>query len=109
MRYCTKCGASNDDFAQFLPAVRRSWDQCLVISLCSPVNQQAMTDWKGAWRGQEDGRRHLRILLGSLESIKFILGYTTEGVIMLLVSVLSCGLLAVVPHVIESSGNNLSH
>ena len=31
------------------------------------------------------------ILLGSLGVHKFILGYTTEGVIMLLVTVLTCG------------------
>ena len=40
------------------------------------------------------------ILLGSLGVHKFIMGYTTEGVIMLLVSVVSCGILAVVPSVI---------
>lgn len=34
------------------------------------------------------------ILLGALGIHKFILGYTTEGVIMLCASVLSCGLLA---------------
>lgn len=34
------------------------------------------------------------ILIGALGVHKFILGYTTEGVIMLLVSVLSCGLLS---------------
>ncbi len=32
------------------------------------------------------------ILLGALGVHKFILGYTTEGVIMLLVTVLTCGL-----------------
>lgn len=32
------------------------------------------------------------ILLGALGVHKFILGYTTEGLIMLLVSVLTCGL-----------------
>ena len=34
------------------------------------------------------------ILLGALGIHKFILGYTTEGIIMLLVSVLTCGLAA---------------
>jgi TM2 domain-containing membrane protein YozV len=32
------------------------------------------------------------ILLGSLGIHKFVLGYTTEGLIMLLVTVLTCGL-----------------
>ncbi len=36
------------------------------------------------------------ILLGSLGIHKFILGYTTEGIIMLLVSLLTCGVGAVV-------------
>lgn len=34
----------------------------------------------------------LGILLGALGIHKFILGYTTEGIIMICVSVLSCGL-----------------
>ncbi len=32
------------------------------------------------------------ILLGSLGIHKFVLGYTTEGLVMLLVTVLTCGL-----------------
>ncbi len=34
------------------------------------------------------------IIIGALGVHKFILGYTTEGVIMLLVSILSCGILS---------------
>jgi TM2 domain-containing membrane protein YozV len=40
------------------------------------------------------------ILLGSLGIHKFILGYTSAGLIMLLVSLLSCGLLAPLVHLI---------
>lgn len=40
------------------------------------------------------------ILLGSLGIHKFILGYTQEGVIMLLVSLLTCGIGATVTWVI---------
>jgi TM2 domain-containing membrane protein YozV len=40
------------------------------------------------------------ILLGALGVHKFILGYTTEGVIMLLVSLLTCGIGAMVMSVI---------
>lgn len=36
----------------------------------------------------------LAIVLGAFGIHKFILGYTKEGVILLLVSVLSCGILA---------------
>ncbi len=40
------------------------------------------------------------ILLGSLGIHKFILGYTGAGLIMLLVTILSCGLLSPVTHII---------
>lgn len=40
------------------------------------------------------------ILLGSLGIHKFILGYTKEGVIMLLVSLLTCGVAATVMWII---------
>lgn len=40
------------------------------------------------------------ILLGSLGIHKFILGYTGAGLIMLLVSVLSCGIAAGIMHII---------
>lgn len=42
----------------------------------------------------------LAIILGALGIHKFVLGYTTEGVIMLLVSILSCGFLAPVVSII---------
>ena len=40
------------------------------------------------------------ILLGGLGVHKFILGYTMEGLIMLLVSILSCGILGVVTSIV---------
>jgi len=42
----------------------------------------------------------LGIVVGGFGIHKFILGYQREGLIMLLVSVLSCGMLAGVMHVI---------
>ena len=40
------------------------------------------------------------ILLGALGVHKFILGYTTEGIIMLCLTVLSCGALSPIPGII---------
>lgn len=40
------------------------------------------------------------ILLGALGIHKFILGYTSQGIIMLLVSVLSLGILSAIPSII---------
>jgi TM2 domain-containing membrane protein YozV len=42
----------------------------------------------------------LGILLGALGIHKFVLGYTTEGIIMACVSVLSCGILSPVMGII---------
>lgn len=100
MRYCTKCGASNDDFAQYCTSCQAQLVQVAGYQPMQSVNQQAMTDWKAMGADKKIAAGICGILLGSLGVHKFILGYTTEGVIMLLVSVLSCGILAVVPHII---------
>lgn len=100
-RYCTKCGAVNDDTAQFCSNCQAPLSQ--MSSGYQPmqsVNPGAMTDWQAMGANKKMVAGILAILLGSLGIHKFILGYTTEGVIMLLVSVLSCGILAVVPSVI---------
>lgn len=64
------------------------------------VHPGAMTDWKTMGGDKKILTGILALILGPLGIHKFMLGYTTEGVIMLLVSVLSCGMLAVVPAVI---------
>ena len=100
-RYCTKCGAVNDDTAQYCSNCQAPLSQ--ISSGYQPmqsVNPGAMTDWKAMGADKKMVSGILAILLGSLGVHKFILGYTTEGVIMLLVSVLSCGILAVIPSVI---------
>ena len=100
-RYCTKCGAVNDDSAQYCSNCQTPLTQ--MSSGYQPmqsVNPGAMTDWKEMGADKKMVAGILAILLGSLGVHKFILGYTTEGVIMLLVSVLSCGVLAVIPSVI---------
>jgi TM2 domain-containing membrane protein YozV len=64
------------------------------------VSSQALSDWKAMGADKKIAAGICAILLGSLGVHKFIMGYTTEGVIMLLVSVVSCGILAIVPSVI---------
>lgn len=100
-RYCTKCGAVNDDTALYCSNCQTPLSQ--VNSGYQPmqsVNPGALTDWQAMGADKKMVAGILAILLGSLGVHKFILGYTTEGVIMLLISVLSCGILAVVPSVI---------
>jgi len=94
-RYCTKCGAVNDDTAQFcsncqapLSPVAGSGYQPM-----QGVNQNAaMTDWKAMGADKKIVAGICAILLGWLGVHKFILGYTTEGVIMLVLGILTCGL-----------------
>jgi len=57
-------------------------------------------DWKTAGADKKVVAGVLGILIGSLGIHKFVLGYQTEGVIMLLVSLLSCGTLAPVMSII---------
>jgi TM2 domain-containing membrane protein YozV len=41
----------------------------------------------------------LAILLGPLGVHKFVLGYTTEGIIQLIISIISCGFLGIIPFI----------
>ena len=100
-RYCTKCGAINDDTAQYC-----SNCQAVLTPVSTgyqplqSVSPHALTDWKTMGADKKVPAGILGILLGSLGIHKFILGYTTEGVIMLLVTVLSCFMLSPITHVI---------
>jgi TM2 domain-containing membrane protein YozV len=94
--FCTKCGAQNDDYTQTclqcqapLPAMAGYQP----IQPPTPMyGQQAMQDWKQLGADKKIAAGICAILIGSLGIHKFVLGYTTEGVIMLLVSLLTCGL-----------------
>ena len=100
-RYCTKCGAVNDDLAQYCTNCQAPLTSVSTgYQPMQSVNPGAMTDWKAEGGDKKIVAGILAILVGSLGIHKFILGYTTEGVIMLLVSVLSCGMLAIVMTVI---------
>lgn len=95
-RYCTKCGAINDDTAQYC-----SNCQAVLTPVSTgyqplqSVSPNALTDWKAMGGEKKIVAGILAILVGSLGVHKFILGYTTEGVIMLLVTVLTCGIAGV--------------
>ena len=100
-RYCTKCGAINDDTAQYC-----SNCQAVLTPVSTgyqplqSVNPHALTDWKTLGADKKLVAGILAILVGSLGVHKFILGYTTEGVIMLLVTVLTCGIAGLVMMVV---------
>ena len=62
--------------------------------------QGSNLDWQSQGADKKIVAGILGIVVGGFGIHKFILGYQREGLIMLLVSVLSCGTLAGVMHVI---------
>lgn len=95
-RYCTKCGAINDDTAQYcitcqapLSPVSGGYQPMQSVN---PGGPGAMTDWKAAGADKKIVAGILAIVLGWAGVHKFILGYTTEGIIMLVIGLLTCGL-----------------
>ena len=103
-RYCTKCGSINDDTAQYCVACQSPLNPVSTgYQPMQSVNQGAsgaMTDWKAMGADKKIVTGIVAILLGAFGIHKFLLGYTTEGIIMLVISVVSCGFLAIVPCVI---------
>jgi TM2 domain-containing membrane protein YozV len=92
-RYCTKCGAINDEMAQYCTTCQASLGP--VNSGYQPmqsVHPGAITDWKALGADKKVTAGICAILVGWLGVHKFILGYTTEGVIQLVLGVLTCGL-----------------
>ena len=102
--FCTKCGAQNDDYTQIclqcqapLPAMAGYQP----IQPPAPMyGQQAMQDWKQMGADKKIAAGICGILIGSLGIHKFVLGYTTEGVIMLCASLLTCGMAAPIMSII---------
>ena len=102
-RYCTKCGAVNDDTAQVCATCQAPLTPVSGYQPMQSVNQGApgaMTDWKAMGADKKILAGILAIVVGAFGVHKFVLGYTTEGIIMLLITVLTCGIFAIVPSVI---------
>ena len=100
-RYCTKCGAINDDTAQYCSSCQAVLTQVSTgYQPLQSVDPHALTDWKSMGADKKIVAGIIAILFGAFGVHKFILGYTTEGIIMLLVSVLTCGIAGVVMTII---------
>src|SRR4030095_10923768 len=95
-RYCTKCGAINDDSAQYCTNCQQPLTP--VVGGYQPmqsVNPGVLTDWKSMGADKKIPAGVCAILVGWLGVHKFILGYTTEGIIQLVLGVLTCGLTSI--------------
>lgn len=104
-RYCTKCGATNDETAQFCTSCQAPL--ATVNSGYQPmqsVNPGQMTDWKAMGGEKKILAGVLGIVLGGFGVHKFVLGYQTEGIIMLLVGLVggffTCGISTMVMGII---------
>lgn len=94
-RYCTKCGAVNDETAQYCSTCQAPLSQVSGYQPMQAVNQGApgmMMDWKAMGADKKIVAGILAIVLGWSGIHKFILGYTTEGIIQLVIGLLTCGL-----------------
>lgn len=94
-RYCTKCGAINDEMAQFCTNCQAPLSPVSTGSggyqPMQSVHPNAMTDWKSMGADKKVIAGVLGILVGGLGIHKFILGYTTEGIIQIAITVITCG------------------
>jgi TM2 domain-containing membrane protein YozV len=99
-RYCTKCGAVNDDMAQYCTNCQAPLTPVSGgvggYQPMQSVNPGAMTDWKALGGDKKIIAGILGILVGSLGIHKFILGYTTEGIIQIAITIVTCGVGGVV-------------
>lgn len=103
-RYCTKCGATNDESMQYCVSCQAPLSPVGSYQPMQSVNPGQMQDWKAQGADKKIIAGICGILLGAFGVHKFILGYTTEGVIMLLVGlvggIITCGLATAVTSVV---------
>lgn len=94
MRYCTKCGAQNDELAQYCSTCQGPLGPVTGggYQPMQAVNQGSMTDWKAMGADKKMAAGICGILIGSLGVHKFILGYTTEGIIQIVITIVTCGM-----------------
>lgn len=60
-------------------------------------------EWNEPQQPQQENKKVvagvLALLLGGIGIHKFILGYTNEGIIQIVLSVISCGILGIIPFI----------
>jgi TM2 domain-containing membrane protein YozV len=95
-KYCTKCGAQNDDSAQYCATCQAPLPSVSGYQPMQGVNQGQMTDWKALGAEKKLVAGICGILLGGFGVHKFILGYTTEGIIQIVITFVTCGIGSVV-------------
>jgi TM2 domain-containing membrane protein YozV len=98
-RYCSKCGAVNDEAAQYCASCQAPLSPVSGYQPMQSVNQGAhgaMVDWKSLGADKKIVAGICGILVGGFGVHKFILGYTTEGIIQIVITFLTCGIGSIV-------------
>ena len=114
--YCTKCGAQNEDYAQTCTQCQAALPQIggyqpiqppssmygsggvhQPIEPHAPLYAGQVQDWKQLGADKKLTAGLLAILIGSLGVHKFVLGYTTEGIIQIVLTFLTCGIGGIIP------------
>lgn len=96
-RYCTKCGAINDETAPYCTTCQAPLSPVNTgYQPMQSVHPGAMTDWKALGADKKITAGICAILVGWLGVHKFILGYTTEGIIQLVIGIFTCGISSIV-------------
>jgi TM2 domain-containing membrane protein YozV len=90
-RYCTKCGAQNDEMAPYCSNCQAPLPNVGGYQPMQSVNPGQMTDWKAMGADKKLVAGICGILLGGFGVHKFILGYTTEGIIQIVITFVTCG------------------
>jgi TM2 domain-containing membrane protein YozV len=116
--FCTKCGAQNIDGTQvcfqcqatlpqvagYQPAYQDPPEYQVGYQPIQPpapiYGESPNQDWQKRGADKKVVAGICAIVVGAFGVHKFILGYQTEGIIMLLVSLLSCGTLAFIMSII---------
>jgi TM2 domain-containing membrane protein YozV len=89
-KYCTKCGSQNDDSSQYCATCQAPLPN-VGYQPMQGVNPGQMTDWKALGGDKKLVAGLCGILLGGFGVHKFILGYTTEGIIQIVITFVTCG------------------
>ncbi len=96
-KFCASCGTQNEDYAQFC---RNCQAALPADSGYQPMQYQQggapVTNWQEAGANKKMDAGLCGILLGGFGVHKFILGYTTEGIIQIVVTFVTCGLGSVI-------------
>ncbi len=98
--FCTKCGAQNEDFAQTCAQCQAPLPQIGGYQPIQPPSPMygsgQVQDWKQMGADKKLTAGICGILVGGFGIHKFILGYTTEGVIQIVLTFITCGIGSVI-------------